>query len=184
MRIPRYPVHVQYSFPTITPYRLHWDHVAIRWALTVDWKRTVQNQLKSRNRICSRYSLIVNGCDYRETRLCTHVCKCIWKSVSSVCVCMCVLCLLNTHERSIRLFLDRACQTISEMWRELFPHLFCRHFSPMFRHFLVVDNCCRAIISLYTIHNIHIICIRYNTCIIYSVIIPVGTNKSSYGSFS
>lgn len=40
-------------------------------------------------------------------------------------------------------------------------------FSPMFRHFLVMVNCA-GYISLYTIHNIHIICIRYNTCIIYS----------------
>ena len=58
-------------------------------------------------------------------------------------------------------------------------------FSPMFRHFLVMVNCA-GYISLYTIHNIHIICIRYNTCIIYSesiyIYISVRTSNSSLGS--
>lgn len=37
---------------------------------------------------------------------------------------------------------------------------------------------------LYMIHNIHIICISYNTCIIYSVSISVGTNCLSLESLS
>lgn len=74
----------------------------------------------------------------------------------------------------VRTIVDSIILTVRFTIRNNICILFCLYFfhlfsifSPMFRHFLVMVNCA-GYISLYTIHNIHIICIRYNTCIIYS----------------
>lgn len=75
---------------------------------------------------------------------------------------------LRTHDRRFDILTVRFTirNNICILFCLYFFHLFSI-FSPIFRHFLVMVNCA-GYISLYTIHNIHIICIRYNTCIIYS----------------
>lgn len=97
-----------------------------------------------------------------------------------ICICACTrtwalpihVCIyaraLRTHDRRFDILTVRFTirNNICILFCLYFFHLFSI-FSPMFRHFLVMVNCA-GYISLYTIHNIHIICIRYNTCIIYS----------------